>query len=130
MTKAVSWTDAQTGLLAGMCILAAAVLGGRWALGSSWPARPQSRVALLKATDLQVDVNEADWVQFSLLPEVGAKKARRIVELRERLGRFRSLDELERVRGISHRILFKIRPHLILEEEADGDAPEAPPDGR
>ncbi len=60
----------------------------------------------------QLDVNEADWPEISVLPEVGETLARRIVESRSADGPFADLDDLQRVRGIGPKTLERIRPYL------------------
>lgn len=64
--------------------------------------------------DLQyvVDVNQASWPELAQLPGIGETLAKRIVELRETSGPFRSPDDLLRVRGIGARKLDAIRPYL------------------
>ena len=60
----------------------------------------------------QLDVNQADWPEISVLPDVGETLARRIVESRALDGPFADLDELQRVRGIGPKTLERIRPYL------------------
>lgn len=60
----------------------------------------------------RIDVNEADWPEFSQLPGIGETLARRIVESRDADGPFVDLDELRRVRGIGPRTLDQIKPYL------------------
>lgn len=60
----------------------------------------------------QIDINEANWPEFTLLPDVGEVLARRIVESREVEGPFADHDDLTRVKGIGPKTLQKIRPYL------------------
>jgi len=60
----------------------------------------------------QVDINQADWPELTVLPEIGETLARRIVESRAAQGPFVDLDELQRVRGIGPKTLQQIRPFL------------------
>ncbi len=46
------------------------------------------------------DLNQMNAGELSLVPGIGAKLAQRIVEDRERNGPFRSVEEVDRVRGI------------------------------
>ncbi len=73
--------------------------------------------------DGKVILNTATPEQLQRLPGVGEKRARKIVALRERLGRFRRATDLLRVRGIGVKSLRKMLPHLVL----DPPAPLAPP---
>jgi competence protein ComEA len=61
----------------------------------------------------QVDVNRADWPELVQLPSVGQVLAERMIAERERGGMFRSVDDLERVRGIGPRTLERIRPYVL-----------------
>ena len=59
-----------------------------------------------------IDINRADWAEFTVLPGVGETLARRIVETRDTGGEFADIEELRRVRGIGPRTLDEIRPYL------------------
>ncbi len=65
-----------------------------------------------QSVSFQIDLNEADWAEFSLLPGVGESLARRIVESRKAEGRFAVLEDLRRVRGIGPKTLERIKPYL------------------
>lgn len=60
-----------------------------------------------------VDVNEADWPELTLLPEIGETLAKRIVASRESDGPFLDNGDLMRVNGIGPRTLERIQPYLI-----------------
>jgi competence protein ComEA len=66
-----------------------------------------------KVARFQVDVNRADWPELIQLPGVGQVLAERWIAERERGGEFRSVDDLERVRGMGPRTLERIRPYLL-----------------
>jgi competence protein ComEA len=59
-----------------------------------------------------VDVNRADWVEFTVLPGVGETLAKRIVESRTTHGPFRDVEDLSRVNGIGPRTVERLRPYL------------------
>ncbi len=61
----------------------------------------------------QIDVNTADWPEWTMLPSVGEVLAKRIVESRETNGPFRSHQDLLRVHGIGPRTLERLRPFLL-----------------
>lgn len=73
--------------------------------GESRPAQPP------KALDL----NTATAEELAKLPGVGPVIAARIVRHRENSGRFRSVDELLVVRGISRKKLAELKPYLKVE---------------
>ena len=62
----------------------------------------------------RMDLNAASEAQLQLLPRVGPKLAERIAEYRRAHGRFRSVDELNAVKGIGDKTLAKLAPHLYV----------------
>lgn len=63
-----------------------------------------------------VDVNRADAARLGRLPGVGPGLARRIVEERERRGRFASPEELRYVLGMGPKKLAAIRRLITVSE--------------
>lgn len=63
-----------------------------------------------------IDPNTANWVEWMQLPEIGETTARRIVEDRAAHGPFRSVEDLQRIKGIGAATTEKIRPFLRIEE--------------
>ena len=61
-----------------------------------------------------LDVNRATAEQLEALPGIGAVKAAAILAVREERGGFRSLSELESVRGIGPKLAAKLRPMLTI----------------
>jgi competence protein ComEA len=61
----------------------------------------------------QLDINQADWPEWTVLPGVGEALAKRIVAERESGGLFRDHAELLRVRGIGPRTLERLQPYLL-----------------
>lgn len=72
------------------------------------PAGSEQRERLLASEP--IDLNLATVGDLELLPGIGPTLGARIVEEREGGGRFRSVDELTRVRGIGPRTLERLRP--------------------
>ena len=64
---------------------------------------------------LVVELNSADTLTLQLLHGIGPVYARRIVEYRERLGGFRTTDQLLEVYGFTPELLAHIAPHLTLD---------------
>ena len=58
----------------------------------------------------RLDLNRATAAELERLPRVGPVLAGRIVALRDSLGGFRDVAELERVRGIGPAMLEKLAP--------------------
>ncbi len=59
-----------------------------------------------------LDINQATEAEFVRLPGIGPAIARRIIAYREVHGRFVSVTDLRRVRGIGPRTLDRIRLHV------------------
>ncbi len=65
--------------------------------------------------DDPVVLNEATVDDLRRLPGVGEKRAVAILELRKKLGHFRQVEELLRVKGIGRATLRRIRPLVKLD---------------
>jgi competence protein ComEA len=61
-----------------------------------------------------VDLNRATAAQLAELPGIGEAKAAAIVAYRVESGAFRSVDDLEQVRGIGPALVGKLRPLVKL----------------
>lgn len=73
--------------------------------------------------DGKIVLNLATEAELRRLPGIGKSRARAIVEHRERLGRFRRLEDLLRVKGIGPRRLAALRAKLVLDAPRDPDRP-------
>ena len=62
-----------------------------------------------------VDINKADTAAFIALPGIGNKLALRIVNFRDRLGGFYSIDQIGETYGLPDSVFRKIKPFLKLE---------------
>lgn len=71
-----------------------------------------------------VSINEAPREELERLPGIGPGLAARIVEHRERFGRFRRAEHLLLVRGISERRFLQLRPYVTTEPLTPRPAPE------
>ena len=60
----------------------------------------------------RVNINRASREELEGLPGIGPALAARIVEQRERYGRFRRPEHLMMVRGISERLFRRLRPYV------------------
>ena len=57
---------------------------------------------------LEVHVNRADAAELASLPGVGPVMARRMVEDRQRHGRYLTLTDLARVKGVNAKVLARL----------------------
>jgi len=74
--------------------------------------------------DGRVVLNLATEDDLVRLPGIGPARARAIVALRQRLAKFRAIEDLLRVKGIGRKILKRIKPGVVLDRppEPDGGA--------
>jgi competence protein ComEA len=77
--------------------------------------------------DDPVFLNTASDIELRRLPGVGAKRADAILGLRARLGRFRALEDLLKVKGIGRATLKRLRPLVRLDPPASDGGPPRPP---
>ncbi len=74
--------------------------------------------------DDPVYLNEATVDDLRRLPGVGEKRAEAILELRKKLGRFKQIEDLLRVKGIGRSTLRRIRPLVRIDHpQAEAGAP-------
>ncbi len=76
---------------------------------SKRPGRTMARSA-----DSRVRVNTATAEQLATLPGIGMAKATAIVEDRAANGRYRSVEDLARVRGIGEATVERLRPLVVV----------------
>ncbi len=62
-----------------------------------------------------ININSAYAVDLMKLPGVGEITADRIIEYREKTGRFKRIDELMNVKGIGKKKFEKIMPYVTIE---------------
>lgn len=65
-----------------------------------------------------LDLNRATEQDFDALPGIGPKLAERIMEYRQSVGAFHSLDELRNVKGIGSKKFERIRPLVTVTPDA------------
>jgi competence protein ComEA len=65
--------------------------------------------------DGKIILNLANEVELRKLPGIGRSRAQSILEQRERMGRFRRLEDLLRVKGIGRRRLEALRSKVVLD---------------
>src|SRR6266478_6364189 len=71
--------------------------------------------------DGRVILNVASEDELTKLPGIGPSRARAIVALRQRLIKFRAVEDLLRVKGIGRKTLRRIKPSVILDRPATPD---------
>ena len=78
------------------------------------PSGPSAAAREVATTPGVVNINSATEEEFTRLPRIGPARAAAIAALRTRVGRFRSVDDLLRVRGIGRASLRALRPLVTL----------------
>lgn len=71
----------------------------------------QQERALYKA----IEVNTADSAAWASLPGIGKVLSKRIIHYRQRLGGFRSIEELRKVYGLADTVYMKLLPYLRIQ---------------
>ena len=66
-----------------------------------------------------LDLNRATEEDFDALPGIGPRLAERILEYRQSVGAFRSLDELRAVKGIGKKTFERIRPLVTVSSDGE-----------
>jgi competence protein ComEA len=61
-----------------------------------------------------LDLNVANVKELQQVPGIGPKTAQAIVDFRHKSGRFRRVEDLLVIKGISQRKLDKMRPYLKI----------------
>ncbi len=74
-----------------------------------------------------VDLNTATEAELDALKGVGPAKAKAIIDYREKNGPFKSVDELDNVKGFGAKTVEKLRPELTVGGAAAAPAPAAAP---
>ena len=87
------------------------------------PAGPNAPGGTLVTSGIPLGLNSATESDFDRLPGVGPKKAQEIVQLRQRLGRFKKVADLLRVRGVGPKTLKKWQGLLVVDELPVAPAP-------
>jgi len=83
----------------GMVIL---VLGSAPLMGASKARNPQKAA-------ISVNINKAPASELVKLPGIGPKKAERIVTTRKRIGGFKRVEDIMKVKGIGEKTFKRIR---------------------
>jgi competence ComEA-like helix-hairpin-helix protein len=69
--------------------------------------------------NLNVDVNSADTMALIALPGIGSKLALRIINFRDKLGGFYSVDQIKETYGLADSTFQKIKIYLIVDGQVE-----------
>src|SRR4051794_32644404 len=121
-TATAPWTPSQRGVLIAFVSVLCVALGVRLFINRAYVADPQPpRGARYDELADRLDPNTADWQSLAVLPQLGEKRAKEIVDFRERFGRqhpnelaFKRPQDLLYVKGIGGAMLETLRPFLMF----------------
>ena len=82
----------------------------------NYPALENTSYPRLSHPKEIIDINAADTTAFISLPGIGSKLAERIVNFRDRLGGFYSVDQVKETYGLPDSTFEKIRNRLVLHD--------------
>jgi competence protein ComEA len=68
----------------------------------------------MKVLSIPININTAKAEELDILPGVGPKMAQAIVDFREAHGKFSTLEDLQKVKGLGPGKFAAIRPHVTL----------------
>ena len=71
-------------------------------------------IAQKKPPAKPIDLNVANEKELEELPGVGHVTAQRIIDMRQKSGRFRRVEDLLAIRGISQKKLDALRPYVLI----------------
>lgn len=81
---------------------------------------PETKVVDInpESIKLKIDLNRAKWYELIILPGIGEKKAKAIVEYRESIGAFKSIEQLCEIDGIGAKTVEKIKGLTFIDKLA------------
>lgn len=82
---------------------------------STQPFYDQSRTHTSNVARPPININNATRKELESLPGIGGGLAERIIEYRENYGRFRRVEDLIMVRGISDRRFRELQSFVVAE---------------
>lgn len=67
----------------------------------------------------KLNINKATIEEFQLLPGIGESMAKTIISYRTSHGAFKSMNDMEKIKGIGKKKLAKLRPYLKTDGNSD-----------
>ena len=93
----------------------------------SAPNGRTKRRAKDKLESNSIDLNNASKSQLMRLPGIGEAYAERIIRYRDDHGPFKSVEDLERVKGIGKKTIARLRPFIRVSSTPSIPGVESPP---
>lgn len=67
------------------------------------------KVKAVQSKPAKLDINSASAAELESLPGIGAKKAQLIVEYRDKIGKFTTVQDLSMVKGIGDKMVTRLQ---------------------
>ena len=105
-----------------LVIVMLALMGWRWVRVSQFGSEPVE-IERLESEQLKyrIDINTATRIEWMQLGGIGETLADRILADRETNGRFETIEELDRVKGIGPKTIARIRKYLTVKPPDETD---------
>ena len=65
----------------------------------------------------KININTATADQLAMLPGVSLKKAQGLIDYRTKNGKFKNIEDLQKMPGIKQKKIDKVKDYLIFEGE-------------
>lgn len=82
----------------------------------TWLWQPTEAQKAVEIPPFSFDLNIATQEELDLIPGVGEKMAADIIALRETMGGFGAVEDLQKIRGIKSAKLSAISPYVFVEK--------------
>lgn len=83
--------------------------------GNSATKAPKTAKVVKKALPTgKININTAGEKELQQLPKVGPAMAKRIIEYRNNVKSFKTIEELKNVKGIGNKIFEQMKPYVTL----------------
>ena len=79
--------------------------------GKKFYTKPRKKEQLSLSS---ININTATEMELQKLPRIGPTMSKRIIEYRNRIGKFNKINDLINVKGIGKKTLDKLKPYLII----------------
>ena len=84
-------------------------------VGKRIPRKPESGQQIAVAANFPINLNTANAEQLQMLNGIGPAYSKRIIDYRNKHGRFKSIEELRSIKGIGPKTLEKLRPVVTVD---------------